>query len=183
MTIPDVMEPFSNERIDSITPMVKFTVGPNDFRDTLWPKYAYPTIPASSPYTTVEWFTDNATGASLTVKGSGDFAPTIALGQLYWARAPEPLTQNGQNPGGNWVKMKTTSAKVDSSTGPGGDTTNLDYQFMWEHNDGSVDQGCEIILTYILTANPPSDSRDETPSATTVNREPTSVVRRTTDGE
>ena len=114
----------------------------------------------------MEWSTNNKTGASLTVEGSGDFTPTIALGQLYWARAPEPLSGNGQNPGGNWVEMKTTPAKVDSSKESGDHTTRLDYQFMWEQNDNAVPAGCGVILTYTLTANPGFAFMDEQPSAT-----------------
>jgi len=40
--------------------------------NTTWPKYFYPTKPAATPYSPVTYWTNNANGAKVTTKGSGN---------------------------------------------------------------------------------------------------------------
>ncbi|MBM3313669.1 hypothetical protein FJY70_03640 [candidate division WOR-3 bacterium] len=140
------------ERVEVLTAKVVFVLSDTCVKDSIWPKYFYPTTPGASPYTRVRYSAPGKKLAELSVRASGDFLPSIRLGQLYWARAPEPRTPNGQPVGGNWRAFTTYKVPIETGDAQHWDTTNLDYQFMWESDDAAGKAG--IIITYTCTELP-----------------------------
>ncbi len=138
----------------TVTDSIKFNLGAGSITDTIWPKYFYPTMPAASPYTSVEWGADYNSGAKLTVRGNGDFTPSVVLSQLYYADASEPKTNNGEAVGGNWVAFGTSDATLDSTDASGSWNKHLDFQFKWEATDEAVSSGALVVLTFTVIANP-----------------------------
>ena len=136
-----------------ITDSVKFILGSNSITDSIWHKYFYPTTPATSPYVELSWRAQ-PNGGKVTVRGSGNFSPTVLLNQLYHANAPEPKTPNGQPVGGGWVAFTTSDVVLDSTNISEIRQKDQDYQFKWEATDEAVSNGARILLTYTVIANP-----------------------------
>jgi len=136
-----------------ITDSVKFILSSNNITDSIWQKYFYPTTPATSPYTELSWRAQ-PNGGKVTVRGSGNFSPTVLLNQLYHANAPEPKTPNGQQVGGGWVAFTTSDVVLDSTNISEIRQKDQDYQFKWEATDEAVSNGARILLTYTVIANP-----------------------------
>jgi len=133
---------------------VTFDLTGVSWSDTLFPKYYFPTSPATSPHEVVWYWTNNSSGAKVEVKGSGDFSSSILLNQLYHAPAGESKTADGTaTPGGNWVAFSTADVQIASSSGPGRRRADQDYEFKWEHDDEYV-ATATVTITYTVTANP-----------------------------
>jgi len=138
----------------TITDTVRIILTSSNVGDSVWPKYFNPTSPNASPYSVVNYWTNDSTGAKIATKGSGNFSSSITLGQLFYASAGEPLTTNGTaSPGANWHAFTNSDVTVDSTGGAGSQSHNLDYEFKWEHTDAAF-SGPKVNLTYTVTANP-----------------------------
>ncbi|MCX7995435.1 MAG: hypothetical protein N3A65_06675 [candidate division WOR-3 bacterium] len=76
----------------------------------------------------------------LSTRGSGDFCPSISLGQLYFAPDGEPMPPPGQDPpGGNWRSFSIFYQEIEQIRvyGPGFDRIPRpqDFIFKAEAND------------------------------------------------
>ncbi|MEO0136629.1 MAG: hypothetical protein ABIL40_03195 [candidate division WOR-3 bacterium] len=82
--------------------------------------------------------------------GSGDFTPTIALDQLYYAPDGEPNPPDGQDPpGGNWRPFTTTYTEIANGQKTNGWLSqDQDYIFQAEEDDEPTPAGGATATIY-----------------------------------
>lgn len=140
---------------------VEFDLSLSGYPPPLFPTYYFPTsaslINPQGIHLTISYqrigSSHSANTMYLATRGSGDFSPSILLGQLYFAPEGEPLPPPGlQQPGGNWQAFTVLYQQIEQFTISGSGLRRFDrpqeYIFKAEDDDEAID--ASTVLYYRL---------------------------------
>ena len=152
--IPNLVAIYLNNNVTFDFSNITANPSNSPYPPDVFPAWYLPTSPSASPYESLTVWTNNPSGWTLTTKGSGDFATTLPLSDLYYAPDGEPKTADGSaTAGGNWVAFSSTDQTVASSATKtsGWEEYNQDYEIML---DGDEEPGTyTVTITYTITGN------------------------------